>query len=153
MALFNEAAGTTDQILISAAADLWLRLLNATPADGPDRPVMLSNLGVLLQRRFELTGELANLDAAIDAEQAAVAAIPPSDPRQARCLSNLGNALRIRFGQTGALADLDAAIKAGQAAVDATPHGNPDRALTRSSTLTNPPSAWTGLLAWSRSSG
>lgn len=45
MALFSEATGTTDQVLISAAADLWQRLQNAAPADDPGRSAMLSNRG------------------------------------------------------------------------------------------------------------
>ena len=100
----------------------------ATPADHPARATFLSNLGLALPARFERTGDLADLDAAIDVGRQAVAATPADHPDRARYLSNLGGALRIRFERTGDLADLDAAIDAGRQAVAATPADHPDRA-------------------------
>ena len=81
----------------------------ARPAT-PTAPCTLSNLGLALRTRFERTGDRADLDAAIDAGQQAVAASPADHPDRAGYLSNLGNALRTRFERTGDQADLDAAI-------------------------------------------
>jgi tetratricopeptide (TPR) repeat protein len=89
---------------------------------------MLSNLGATLRVRFERAGELADLDAAVQAGQAAVEATPTGHPNRATMLSNLGSALQIRFERVGELADLDAAVQAGRAAVDATPTGHPNQA-------------------------
>ena len=101
----------------------------STPAGHPDRAGSLSNLGAALAIRFARTGELADLDAAIDLLRQAVATAPPGHPGHAMCLSNLGGALRTRFARTGELADLDAAINAGRQAVAATLPGHPDRAM------------------------
>ncbi len=130
IALLRESIGSTDQNLISTTVDLWQRMLDAIPAGHPYRAVMLTNLGIILQTRFERTGVLADLDAAIEAEHAAVAATPPGHPDRPGYLSNLGDALRARFEHTGVLADLEAAIEAGRAAVDATSPDRPDRAVT-----------------------
>jgi tetratricopeptide (TPR) repeat protein len=127
-ALLQQALGSPDEDLISAAVDLWRHVLDATPTDEASRAAMLTNLGAALQNRFERTGAQADLEAAIEAGQAAVDATPAGHPDRAAMLSNLGVALRSRFERIGAQADLEAAIEAGQAAVDATPPGDPDRA-------------------------
>ena len=57
--------------------------VDATPADHPNRARYLSNLGSALQTRFERTGALADLDAAIEAGQAAVDATPAGHPDRA----------------------------------------------------------------------
>ena len=118
---------SSDQELLSATTDLWLRILTATPADHPDRATILSNLGTALQTRFERTGAAGDLDAAISYHREAVQTTPTDDPDRAGRLSNLGNALRARFERTGEAGDLDAAIEAGQLAVQASAD-HPDRA-------------------------
>ena len=55
---------------------------------------MQSNLGNALRARFERTGNVADLDAAIDAGQQAVAAAMAEHPNRPGFLSNLGIALR-----------------------------------------------------------
>jgi tetratricopeptide (TPR) repeat protein len=99
--------------------------LEAAPADHPDRAVYLCNLAVALQARFERTGTLADLDAAVGHLRAAVAVTPADHPNRTLYLSNLGNALRARFQRTGGPEDLNGAIEAGQAAVAAAPAGDP----------------------------
>ena len=58
---------------------------------------------ILLQTltRFERTGDLADLDAAIQAGQAAAEAAPAGHTNRAEILSNLGDALQARFGAPG----------------------------------------------------
>jgi tetratricopeptide (TPR) repeat protein len=97
------------------------------PADHPDRPGYLSNLGIALRIRFGRTGQSADLDEAITACRDAVAGTPADHPNRPLYLSNLGIALRARFGRTGQSADLDEAIDVGREAVVTTPADHPDR--------------------------
>ena len=89
----------------------------------------LSGLGICLVRRFEQTGNAADLDAAIAAAQEAVDLTRPGHPDYPRYLSGLGICLVRRFEQTGNAADLDAAIAAAQEAVDLTRPGHPRYAI------------------------
>ena len=90
-----------DLELLSATADLWQRILTATPADHPDRAGRLSNLGVALQTRFGRTGAAADLDAAIAAGRQAVDATPADHPGRAVPVQPRHRAA-VRFGRTGA---------------------------------------------------
>jgi hypothetical protein len=77
-----------------------------------------------LYARFETTGTLADLDAAITAYEAWSDATPVGHAERAASLGSLGNALRMRYERTGDQADLDAAIEVGQAALEAAPAGH-----------------------------
>ncbi len=126
--LLHLAQRSGDQESLSAATDLWHRILAATPADHPGLARRLSNLGAALQIRFGRTGAVADLDAAIAYFRQAVQATPADDADRAMYLSNLGNALRTRFERTGTETDLDTAIYAGQRAVQTASADDPDRA-------------------------
>ncbi len=70
--------------------------VQSTPRDHPDRAGCLSNLGTkLLQSRFERTGEMANLEEAIETAREAVQSTPHDHPDRAARLNNLG----IKLGQ------------------------------------------------------
>ena len=69
---------------------LFRQAVAASPADHPDRAWKLSNLGHALRRRFERTGDLADLNTAVSAARQAVAASPADNPDRATFLSNLG---------------------------------------------------------------
>lgn len=100
-----------DDTAIHLAADLWPRIAAAS-ADHPDRPIILGHLMMALRARFDLTQDTADLDALIDASQAAVRENPagyPGTVRGAR-LTELGEALYSRFRRTGAAADLRTAV-------------------------------------------
>jgi tetratricopeptide (TPR) repeat protein len=125
-AMLDDALQSPDRDL-SATVDLWRRIVDATPADHPERAERLSSLGGALQARFGRTEVLADLDAAVEAARTALKGIPASHPDRARYLFNLGSAVGARFWRTEAIADLDAAIEALQAAVNAAPPGHPDR--------------------------
>jgi tetratricopeptide (TPR) repeat protein len=114
-----------DEELLSAATDLWERIVTATAPDDPDGGMYLSNLGIALLTRFERTGALADLDNAIQVGQLAVQRTAADHPNHAGGLSNLGNALRARFDRTGAPGDLDGAVVALEQAVHATPASHP----------------------------
>ncbi|WP_285605674.1 CHAT domain-containing protein, partial [Actinokineospora globicatena] len=93
----------------------------------PNLPRHLSNLGIALRARYERTGNVADLDTAIDVARQAVHATPIDHPNLPRHLSNLGIALRARYERTGNVADLDTAIDVARQAVHATPVDHPDR--------------------------
>ncbi|WP_435601172.1 CHAT domain-containing protein [Streptomyces sp. C10-9-1] len=126
--LLQQARVSPNPVLPSATAELWERIVQATPADHPDHAAKLSNLVSALWIRFGWTGGMGDLDAAITAGQQAVATTPANHPSRAGMLSNLALALQARFGRTGVMGDLDAAITAGQQAVATTPANHPDRA-------------------------
>ncbi len=113
--------GRADQDATGVTALLWQRIVAAIPADDPDRPTHVSNLGVALLGWFGRTGNPAHLDAAIEHSRTAVTAAPADYQDRALLLSNLGHALQVRAGATGSEADLDEAIEAGQAALKTTP--------------------------------
>jgi hypothetical protein len=71
---------------------------------------MQANLGVALSTRFEALGQVADLDAAIEAYGKALAVAREGSPDWAKWQANLGVALRTRFEALGQVADLDAAI-------------------------------------------
>ncbi|MFF4361146.1 CHAT domain-containing protein [Streptomyces sp. NPDC001604] len=112
---------------LSAAADLWQRIVQVTPADHPDRPERLSNLGAVLGFRFERTGVVEDVDAAIGHLRQAVDAAPADHPNRIRMLSSLGAGLGARFERTGVVEDVDAAIGHLRQAVDAAPADHPNR--------------------------
>jgi hypothetical protein len=132
VALLREAAVSVDRRSISAAVDLWQRIVHATPLEDPERAAWLFNLGTALYIRYTQAGAPGDLDAAIDAERAAAEAIPTDDPDRASYLSNLRVALYSRFERSRALADLDEAVAVSRAAAEATPADHPDRASSLS---------------------
>jgi hypothetical protein len=56
----------------------------------PDRPSRLNNLGVGLRDRYDRSGRLEDLDAAIAAYEQALSATPPDSPARPSRLTNLG---------------------------------------------------------------
>ncbi|MFD8005216.1 CHAT domain-containing protein [Streptomyces mirabilis] len=69
-------------------------------------------------RRYAVTGESADLDAAIDAGRRVVAVATSDDPNRELYLSNLSLAVWTRFEATGAPEHLDAVVDVGRQAVD-----------------------------------
>ena len=126
--LLDQALSSTDSATLSEAITLWGRIVNDAPADAAHAAMWLSNLGVALRARFERTGEVADLESAIEAGRAAVDALPPDHPDRAAATSDLGGTLLARYLSTGSAADLDSAIDAAKAAVSSAPPGNPNRA-------------------------
>ena len=88
-----------------------------TPVGHPDGALRLANLGGALLARFDRYGELSDLDAAIEASQAAVAATPVGHPDRGAMLASLGKELYRRSYRTGDLRDLDAAVEVGRATI------------------------------------
>jgi tetratricopeptide (TPR) repeat protein len=82
-------------------------------ADDSDRPGCLSNLGLFLRTRFQVSGAQDDLEAAVSVSRAALADLPGD----AAVLSNLAYALRIRAQRGG---PADEAVAVARAAVAAT---------------------------------
>ncbi|KAF8421170.1 CHAT domain-containing protein, partial [Tirmania nivea] len=77
--------------------------------------------------RYQRTGNLQDLEAAITRSEAAVEAIPEDHPTQAALLTNLGSQLNCRYERIGNLQDLEAAIARTEAALARTPEDHPNR--------------------------
>jgi tetratricopeptide (TPR) repeat protein len=93
----------------------------------------LNNLGVILGRRYERTGEMVDLEKAITRARNVVDLTPGNHPDRAMYLDNLGNKLGSRYKRIGDMADLKEAITAARNAVDSTP----DDHLIRAGYLNN----------------
>ena len=72
-----------------------------TPPDSPNLPTQLNNLGIGLRTRYTRTGQLADLEEAIQVYQQAVDRTPPDSPDLPVYLNNLGNGLSDRYARTG----------------------------------------------------
>ncbi|MEZ0116014.1 tetratricopeptide (TPR) repeat protein [Catenulispora sp. EB89] len=107
-----------------SALDLAIRLLRKAvePDFGhPDWPLWLSDLCSALRMRFERTGDVADIDAAIVAGRQAVAATVIEHPDRAGLLTDLGRAQLARFDSLNTMSDLDDAVDASLAAAECTP--------------------------------
>jgi hypothetical protein len=108
----REAAGLNAGAEPDVAVDAAQEAADATPVGHPDRAGRLSNLSAALHVRYDVAGNLVDLDAAIAAGRRAAEAAGAEHPDRGSYLTNLGNALHSRF-QRGAepgyaLAALDA---------------------------------------------
>jgi tetratricopeptide (TPR) repeat protein len=93
----------------------------------PLMPVVLHNLGVMLQDRFDYHGDEAALDEAVDLHERAVAVCQPSSPDLPGLLDSLVAALRLRFDHHQDPADLDRAAELGRRALRVLGPKMPDR--------------------------
>jgi hypothetical protein len=126
--LLEQALDSSASGMLSESVSLWERIVAATSSDDAHAAMWLSNLGVALRVRFERTGQLTDLESAIEAGRAAVAALPDGHPDQAAALSDLGGTLLESYLSTGSVADLNTAVEVTGAAANSVPVGNPDRA-------------------------
>jgi hypothetical protein len=92
--------------------------VDGTPADHRDRAERLNTLGNTLRAKFEMTGQLPDLDAAFSALTEAADGSPHDHPGRPIILESLGLVLRARFEKTGQLRDLDAAVVVSRDAVE-----------------------------------
>ncbi|KAJ6605440.1 CHAT domain-containing protein [Mycena vulgaris] len=125
---FTQSGAATDLYKSICVITVALHLLQAR---GIDRSSVLTAMGFALHERFELKGDLADLDAAITFHRRAFASAQiPND--RATALNNLGRALLERFVQGGeaAVHDLDAAIIAHDEALSLRPSPHPARSVS-----------------------
>lgn len=99
-----------------------------TAADGPVPAHVFSNLGLFLVAVYQMTGEAAALDEALEQCQRAVRQADPGNPLYPRFQANLTLVLGLRQpdGNTGA--DHTVAANTARETLAATPAGHPNRA-------------------------
>ncbi len=122
-----QGSDADDLLRLDFAVEHFARVLATTATDDPQRPLHLSKLCVALQRRFDRTGAIEDLDQAITMGRQAVESIPADHPHRSTYLSNLGGALQRRFERTGLLENLDDAITVDRQAVESIPADHPHR--------------------------
>lgn len=102
------------------------RAVNAVSIINPHRLAYINDLGNLLRTRFEETGNLEDVNRAVELAQRVVGSITNESPAVASAfLSNLALALYFRSSQTESIHDLDMTIEIGRAAVELVPDGHP----------------------------
>jgi tetratricopeptide (TPR) repeat protein len=101
--------------------------LDNTLQGQPDRAEYLFDLAIHLVSRFEGTGEMVDLEEAIQNMYEAVKTEPDNLSR-AEYSNRLGKHLRQKWKKTSLADDLDKAIQAAQGAVNAASASNPERA-------------------------
>ncbi|VDB83028.1 unnamed protein product [Peniophora sp. CBMAI 1063] len=89
--------------------------IDASPEPNAER---LSRLGNYLNRRYDLRGELDDLERAIAAEERALALTPDGHPQKAAFLNNLGCSMFDRYSFLGDVDDLKSAIRLQELALD-----------------------------------
>jgi hypothetical protein len=99
-------------------------------AEHSGRARTCTKIGLLLQRRYEQTGDLAHLDEAIELEREAFASRPTGHPDRAVACAELASLLYICYQRTGDVSALDEAITLEREALDLQPPGHPDRYFT-----------------------
>jgi tetratricopeptide (TPR) repeat protein len=108
-----------DRAAVDEAIHMLQQAVEAAPAEEPERPTFLSHLATGHERRFDLTGAVADLDRAVLLLREAVASVPPGGVDAPWLLAGLGRTLRNRFAVTARPEDLEEAVAllrtAGQA--------------------------------------
>ncbi|KAJ7272341.1 CHAT domain-containing protein, partial [Mycena rebaudengoi] len=94
----------------------------------PDLAGRLHYLGVSFGERYRRSGDVKDLEAALQNQQAAVEKTPKGHPDLAEHLQYLGGSLGDRYRRSGDVKDLEAALHNFEAAVEQTPQGHPDLA-------------------------
>lgn len=115
LAVLYEATGDTGAL--DEASRLLKTAIHLLPSDHEDLPTAWANAGSAQLRRFVLSGNQADLQAAISSIHEAIARYPAGDARLGTAYNNLGGALRVRHQITGQPPDLDEAIWCGRAAL------------------------------------
>jgi len=87
---------------------------------------LLTDVGMLFSRRFEHTGDLADISKAISVENRLVARTPKEDPNLPGRLINLGISLSTCFECTRDVSDISASISSQERAIYLTPEGSED---------------------------
>jgi len=80
--------------------------LEATPKDHTNYVTVSTNLGLQLSHRYDRTGNLQDLEAAVAQSEAALEVTPEGHPGRATVLYNLGSYLTKRYERTGNPQDL-----------------------------------------------
>lgn len=124
--LVAAARATGDRVSLATAIHN-LEVARRT-APGVLMDTVLVNLGMALNTRFEMDGNIADLSEAVVVSRDAVKLTPVADPRRAGRVSNLGVALKWRYEFGGGeLADLQESIACQREAAELTAQKDPER--------------------------
>ncbi|MGV0041677.1 CHAT domain-containing protein [Mycobacterium colombiense] len=110
----------------TGVVELWRRIVSNTTSDCPSYWNRWFFLGVALRVRFERTGDVSDINEAIEIGRAVMAAVPTHHPSRPTVTRYLATALRLRSEHVGDIADLNEAIENCRAAVEATTAGGSD---------------------------
>jgi CHAT domain-containing protein/tetratricopeptide (TPR) repeat protein len=113
---------------LDRALSLWQEAVSLAPADSPERPAFLTNLGIGLRDRFLRTGHMRDLEESIRVCRQAVSLTSANSPELPSRLNNLGIGLRDRYARNRQVEDLEESIQVCRQAVTLTPAGSPGRA-------------------------
>ncbi|KAJ7215744.1 CHAT domain-containing protein [Mycena rebaudengoi] len=112
--------------MIEAAND------QATVEQSPKRHLDLAEhletLAVSFTDQYDRSGDVRDLEAALENNQASVEKTPKGHTALAGRLQNLAVSLKDRYRRSGDVKDLEAALQNNRAAVEQTPEGHPDLA-------------------------
>ena len=117
---------------VAYVANMWRRILAATPLKNHDRPKYQLNLGVALQALSEINEDPAIVTEAIENFEAAAAGTSSPSETAAESQTRLSTVFYYRFQRSGLPSDLDAVIGAAQAAVEARSADDPELAANLS---------------------
>ena len=133
--LFERIVPSRDAIALTAGIGLWRRIVDAIPADYPERSFCVGALGSALFIRFAATMDRADLDEGLAMLQEAVPAIPSDHPLLPVFKLGLSDALRATAGLDGgadsSAAALDAAVATVREAVCETTDGTVEHTFAR----------------------
>ncbi|KAE9406318.1 TPR-like protein, partial [Gymnopus androsaceus JB14] len=87
----------------------------------------LHNAALQLARSFQWSGDISQIENAVQLWEKAAERRPDGHPSKPGLLNNLGSAFKLRFGRLGELSDIESAIFALKQAVELTPDGHADK--------------------------
>lgn len=122
--------GPSDPAHLDSAIKALREALALIPDGHVQQAMLLSNLGGLLDSRFEHTGDEASLEEALSIHRRAVELTPPDHSNRGPHVSNLGIALLHRARISGNVADANRAVAVLGEALTAIGPDHPGRALT-----------------------
>lgn len=120
---------TGDRADINAAIDCYGQAIAAAGSPAAANAVR-ANLAVALTSRYARSGNLEDLETAIQTHRAAIDASPQDSLETARNLGNLSNALHERYYRTRQNADLDEAIRVAEEAIARAPSDSRERVMS-----------------------
>jgi tetratricopeptide (TPR) repeat protein len=99
--MLNKAMTAHDSEAIMAAVTTWRRLIAAIPETAGAWPAAMVMLCVALQGSFECTGNIEDLDQAIDSGRRGLESVQPDHPELGMMLCNVAAAMRMRSNNSG----------------------------------------------------
>ncbi|KAJ3572310.1 hypothetical protein NPX13_g5091 [Xylaria arbuscula] len=105
----------------------WVTVEAATRADYPHKAHLLGCLGLLLSERYSRTGDIDDVEKAVQVAREACDSTPKFDYSLPMRLDNLAEALSQRYFATRRMADLDDAIRIWRVAAHILPDDDPHK--------------------------